>query len=83
MMTDPRDFGSGCHTDDIAAFQRALEGMMDTSKFVARLEAIGISDDPEGGHVEADDILVEALRALGANDIADAYEKLKDGFWYS
>lgn len=41
--------------------------------------------DPEADHGRADDLLLEVLEALGAQEVADAYRQAdKDvGFWYA
>ena len=61
---------------------------MDANKLlvgiVARLNTL--SDlDVESSHIEADNLLLEALRFLGAEDVAKAYEDLRErqGFWYA
>ncbi len=42
-------------------------------------------DDPEKYHWEADEIVLEFLRAHGHSGIADAFEAARDrvGFWYA
>ena len=37
--------------------------------------------DKESAHSQADDLLVDIIREIGLNDIADAYEEV--GKWYS
>ena len=39
------------------------------------------SDDREMAHIEADNLLLEIVRACGYNDIADAYEEIDK--WYA
>lgn len=48
---------------------------------VEKLEAIEKSGDTEGGHIEADDILCDVLKALGCKEVVDAFEKLDK--WYA
>lgn len=48
---------------------------------VAKLEAIEKSGDTEGGHIEADGILCDVLKALGCGEVAEAFEKLDK--WYA
>lgn len=54
------------------------------AEFVQRFEALP-KWDSEDAHVEADKILLEALRAAGAGPIADAWESAQKeiGFWYA
>lgn len=51
--------------------------------FVEQLD--GLNDDPEISHLEADRILVAALRRFGFAEVAEAFERAKEtrGFWYS
>jgi hypothetical protein len=58
--------------------------VIDQQPFVERLRAakeLGAEDN----HEAADSILLDALRALGADDIVIAYEALKAGgdWWYA
>ena len=48
-----------------------------------RLNAL--NGDPEGDHIEADDILLDVLEANGFAGVASAYRKAEDriGFWYA
>ena len=41
--------------------------------------------DPEACHGDADEVLLKALRDLGAGEVADAYIRLRTevGFWYA
>jgi hypothetical protein len=39
------------------------------------------SDDPETDHIDADDLLCEALTLLGQKEIVDIFMKI--GKWYS
>jgi hypothetical protein len=51
--------------------------------FVGKLSEIH-EYDIETKHVRADELLVSAIRDLGFNDLADAYEAVeKTGFWYA
>jgi len=43
-------------------------------------------DTPHEAHVDADAILIQFLRDIGYEDVADAWERLEEnvgGFWYS
>ena len=44
-----------------------------------------VNMDSEGIHINADGILLKHLRYLGANEVADAWERLQEsvGFWYA
>lgn len=41
--------------------------------------------DPEGAHVEADELLLEALNIAGMSNVVDAYISARNriGFWYA
>ncbi len=54
------------------------------SDIVEKLNAL-TNYDPAIAHAQADTLLVEALRVLGANDVADAYCAAQDriGFFCS
>jgi hypothetical protein len=43
------------------------------------------SDDREAAHYTADRILLAVLKELGADDVVEAYNALRDevGFWYA
>lgn len=50
-------------------------------KFIDKLNEVAQSQDYEMAHSVADDILCEALIALGYEDIVDAWDEV--GKWYS
>lgn len=55
---------------------------------VARLKQIAVEryDDNESAHCGADEVLLDYLRANGAKEVADAFEKTSEdvgGFWYA
>ena len=52
---------------------------------VAKLNAMGEHDDEEIAHGNADDILCEYLTAIGAKELADAFDSAcaRVGFWYA
>lgn len=54
-----------------------------TRQAVAALDELG--DGPEESHLAAERILIEYLRATGADAVADAFERAKNrnGFWYA
>jgi len=54
---------------------------MDDEQYAARIAALGGYRDTEEAHCEADDILIEILRAHGYNKTADAFEALDK--WYA
>ena len=61
---------------------------MEPDKCVEELDAmLSYKDggDPEQSHIEADQILLTALREAGRGDVADAWERVKKRirFWYS
>ena len=39
--------------------------------------------DRESDHLRADDLVCQALYHLGANELADAYDKAKKEYWYA
>lgn len=39
--------------------------------------------DPETDHITADATLCRALEILGHKEIADAFRKASEGFWYA
>ena len=39
--------------------------------------------DNEGYHIETDELLVNLLKELGYEEIAEKYNKASDWFWYS
>jgi len=39
--------------------------------------------DPEADHSEGDALLLEAIRLLGYDEIADAFERARRGWWYA
>lgn len=41
------------------------------------------SGDNERDHSEADRTLLEFIRSLGYNDLADAFDKASEEFWYA
>ena len=51
-------------------------------KAVEDMESLNL-DDREAAHTQADTILETLLMDLGLNDLADAYEKASDHFWYA
>lgn len=54
-------------------------------KIADELDAMPKGGDEEGLHDHADNLLCEALRILGADNVADAFEQAKwrVGFWYA
>lgn len=55
---------------------------MTEDEALARLAALK-SQDPEGEHISADELMTEALRACGWGRLADAYLKARhDGGWW-
>lgn len=48
-----------------------------------RFELEHMDGDPESDHIRADELLCEALRQLGGNDIAEAFEAAGKNFWYA
>jgi hypothetical protein len=59
--------------------------MKEVGDLVAELDAIQ-PGDPEEAHSDADAILLRALRRLGGDDVASAWERVADrvgGFWYA
>lgn len=56
--------------------------MMTEDEALAKLEALK-SSDTECEHVDADQLMIEAMRAAGWGRFADAYAKLwKDSGWW-
>jgi len=51
------------------------------TKIVAELVAIKDNDDPEVGHIKADDVLCALLVDLGYDDVVGAYRKIRK--WYA
>ena len=49
---------------------------------VALLEESAIADD-ESIHADADELLLKALKILGGVKVAEAYDRIKDEFWYA
>lgn len=47
----------------------------------AEMKLLINAGDTESDHAEADDLLCEALRIYGQNDLVDTYEKI--GKWYA
>ena len=56
---------------------------MTPEELVAKMQKIAdtIVEDEELAHIEADDVLCEALRDLGYGEGVDAYERI--GKWYA
>lgn len=55
-------------------------------EFLTRMEAIvknGRFGDRESDHLNADGILVEALRAVGWARLADAWERGSEDWWWA
>ncbi len=52
---------------------------------LAAFDVLGprLNQDPEADHVAADEALSAFVRALGHTDVADAYDKLREEFWYA
>lgn len=50
--------------------------------FVEQMKDI-TGGDPEGGHVQGDDILIAALRHLGWGVLADEWERQANGWWWA
>ena len=48
---------------------------------IARFQATKHSDDPEQAHIEADDLLLDALRLCGRGDVVDAYIEVSADFF--
>ena len=53
------------------------------SAIVTKLDAL--DGDAERSHAEADKLMQEAFRLLGAKEVADAFERASErvGFWYA
>ena len=45
------------------------------------MQATKHSDDPEQAHIEADDLLLDALRLCGRGDVVDAYIEVSADFF--
>jgi hypothetical protein len=54
-------------------------------ELILQFEAMEYGSDEEAAHGTADDLLIEFLREIGYEDVADAYEAARDrvGFWYA
>jgi len=69
------------------AFHRSCTcGSIDETleKICDEINAIASSPgDEEIQHGRADDLLCAALKLLGRRDIADAFAKARQGFWYA
>lgn len=50
-------------------------------RILEELRALGDSDDPESAHSRADELVIEYLRLIGADDIADAWADAPK--WYA
>lgn len=53
----------------------------DVQDLVEKMQALEAPGDPERSHGDADDLLVEAVRRLGAGDLADSFERVPK--WYA
>ena len=63
----------------------ATSRKLEIAKAVAMMCSVPPGDQ-ESAHAEADRILLDYLRATGAGDLADAWERLSTeagGFWYA
>jgi hypothetical protein len=61
---------------------KQLEPPMTPERALAELRALKAKDrDEESGHIRADDILVELLKALGYTEVAEAFDDLPK--WYA
>jgi hypothetical protein len=52
----------------------------------ARLIRAEVSSDKEVAHARCDELLLEALRKIGLNELADAWTDVEsecNGFWYA
>jgi len=58
---------------------------MTADEAVQQLNALGYGHDPEWAHGEAENIVLEYLKASGAGEVAAAFEKASEcvGFWYA
>jgi hypothetical protein len=54
---------------------------LNTTDYLARLHELTQSDDTEGAHGNADDILCEILSELGYDDIVETYNRVNK--WYA
>jgi len=54
------------------------------SEAIKQLEALE-SGDPERAHIEAEDIICNYLKEIGATEIVEAYDEARErvGFWYA
>ena len=50
-------------------------------RVLLELQSLTDSDDPEVAHCRADDLLIEYLRLVGADDMADAWAEAPK--WYA
>jgi hypothetical protein len=66
-------------------YRRVVGAQRAISEAVAALDAMPEGYCEEIGHSQADDILCECLRKLGAPEVADAFERARSrvGFWYA
>lgn len=56
---------------------------MTEDEALKKLAEIVADGDPEGAHRNADELVRDALRALGWTRLADAYWKASDDWWYA
>ena len=56
---------------------------MTEQEAVEKLRAICQDNDPEAEHCDADELLVEFLRAQGFCELADTFDELSQNFWYA
>lgn len=72
--------------NSVEEFYKRANPMDDTrlKQIVVELQAMD-GCDPEAAHARADWLMCEALRLLGAGDIADAFLDARNrlGFWYA
>ena len=53
-------------------------------EYLNQLDDLDIGD-AEGSHFIADNLLIELIREIGMDSVADAFEQVRDriGFWYA
>lgn len=63
----------------MASACQAREAAMERLKAI--IAGAEIKRDPEGAHVDADQVLCDLLRALGCGDVVEAYDQIEK--WYA
>jgi len=66
----------------IKAFVDSLVNSKSDEQYAEKLKN-SMTGDLEVNHIDADDILLEALRGFGYEKLADEYEKQAVNFWYA